>query len=143
MFDALLMLITLSTTFFSSVAPSPYCPCYNIMTCLDSELRALRFGVFSFENNQRYYNNTINDVLSEIEKKLNSSPFEFPPTMERFNVPLCVFPDTQTNRVYKDKVKFLNKMDTDFVTTKKRWENLFDIYVSRLDAILTKLKSIL
>lgn len=115
------------------------CPCYNLMTCLDSELNALSFGVSTYKGYQSYYNNTINNVLTNIENKLNLSKYRFPPTKRYFNVPLCMFPESQTNEVYKNKVRYLNTMDSDFVTTKKRYEDLFSIYSIRLMRILNRL----
>lgn len=141
MIPLLMVLSILGSTTFASPIVQEDCPCYNLMTCIDSELSALNFGVTTYTGYQGYYNNTINNVLSNIEDKLGLSEYRFPPTRGHFNVPLCTFPESQTNEIYKSKVRYLNTLDSNFVTTKKRWEDLFNIYSTRLANILAHLEA--
>lgn len=130
------------------------CPCTQTSTCLDEKLTMLSLNVASYKGFQGYFNDTLHPLLATIENKVGLHAYKFPPTDDGSgsrsgsgsggDVPTsCISSSSQTtNQVYQEKLKFLNVIDNDVVSAKKRWEDLAALYSTRLLKILNHLNAL-
>lgn len=127
------------------------CPCNQTSTCLDEKLTMLSLNVASYKGFQGYFNDTLHPLLATIENKVGLHAYKFPPPKafatddgSGSDVPTsCISSSSQTtNQVYQEKLKFLNVIDNDVVSAKKRWEDLVALYSTRLLKILNHLNAL-
>lgn len=127
------------------------CPCTQTSTCLDEKLTMLSLNVASYKGFQGYFNDTLHPLLATIENKVGLHAYKFPPPKAfaddgsgSGDVPTsCISSSSQTtNQVYQEKLKFLNVIDNDVVSAKKRWEDLAALYSTRLLKILNHLNAL-
>lgn len=129
------------------------CPCTQTSTCLDEKLTMLSLNVASYKGFQGYFNDTLHPLLATIENKVGLHAYKFP-LPKAFaddgsgsDVPTsCISSSSSssqtTNQVYQEKLKFLNAIDNDVVSAKKRWEDLVALYSTRLLKILNHLNAL-
>lgn len=128
-----IIIIFMSLFYMSS---AEYCPCHNQLTCIDEEINKLQVGIADYKSTQEYYNKTFNEEMSALEHVLGLPKYEFPTTRSPVSIPICTFSEQETDDVYRDKVKYLNSLDINFVTIKKRYEDIFGIFNERLQRIV-------